>query len=34
MILRGKKSQKVSQNRPEMKMNKYGKLGLTAGGGL
>ena len=29
---REKKSQKVSQKGPEKKVNKYGKLGLTAGG--
>ena len=33
MILRGKKSQKVSQQGPEKKVDKCGKLGLTAGGG-
>ena len=32
MILREKKSQKVSQKGPEKKVNKCGKLGLTAWG--
>jgi len=32
MILREKKSQKVSQKGPETKVNKCGKLGLTAWG--
>jgi hypothetical protein len=33
MILR-EKSQNVSQKGPEKKVDKYGKLGLTAGGTL
>jgi hypothetical protein len=34
MILREKKSQKVSQKGPEKKVNKCGKLGLTAWGDI
>jgi hypothetical protein len=34
MILREKKSQEVSQKGPEKKVNKCGKLGITALGGL
>ena len=34
MILKGEKSQKVNQKGPEKKVNKYGKVGITALGGL